>query len=68
MGWLYRQADQHKCPRPDVTRESYGDLWQCDTCGALYQVKSDQRDGNWLELVPADQVASVLNKKKIQTN
>lgn len=52
MGWIRRQADEHRCKKPEVARDptvTPGDIWHCDDpgCGKTYTVKEDQRDGKW---------------------
>jgi len=64
MGWVYRDADQHKCAKPGYDgKVVVGDIWQCDTCKKKYKVTNvvkgqfDQRDGwyggniTWKEVV-----------------
>lgn len=50
MGWVYREADLHKCKKPlwDKTIKR-GDRWKCDECNLIYRVTDvktwyDQRD------------------------
>jgi len=63
MGWIYRDADQHRCAKPGYDPKiKSGDIWQCDNCKRKYKVvgtvagKYDQRDGwyggsvSWTEL------------------
>lgn len=59
MGWVYREADQHKCSKPRLDRgvpgagagTRAGDVWQCDDveCRAFWVVRSDQRDGPFFD-------------------
>lgn len=51
MTWINRQADEHRCKLPARTwgdGVKTGDVWECDDCGALHQVKVeyDQRDND----------------------
>lgn len=41
MGWLRKQGARHTCNKPlyhECTPVESGDLWQCDVCGAKYEV------------------------------
>lgn len=70
MGWIYRDADQHKCPLPAVDGRGVaavraGDVWQCagqSGCAKLYRVAEDQRDGKYLVEVPEDQQEALLRR------
>ena len=50
MPYVY-EVKRHDCDLPDSNEASntyrMGTLWQCDECGELYELISDQRDG-WI--------------------
>lgn len=53
MGWIYRQADQHKCKLPTYAYAKKFDIWQCDDPACqkewiVTKINFDQRDGDWL--------------------
>lgn len=45
--WVRRQADEHTCDKPEVTRDRTvrpGDIWQCDGCGQEWRVHQHPLD------------------------
>lgn len=54
MGWVYRNADLHRCAKPEYTASvTAGDVWECDVCHTQHKVDGidgDQRDGStWIK-------------------
>ena len=69
MGWVYRKADEHVCPRPSLTGNVHGgDIWQCSGpggCGAFHVVRDDQRDGLYYEKVEDERARALLVRRGV---